>query len=73
MHIPFVAFGKKSSLTNDLEELCLKPRRMVKWNDLDTLKVLDPFFPVGLSAESIDEVLKSNVYDEVQQNIDEAL
>ena len=65
--------AKKYYLANDLEELLFKAYLTdgKNINDLDTLKVLGLL--VGLSAESIDEVLKSNAYaNEVQQDKDEA-
>jgi predicted DsbA family dithiol-disulfide isomerase len=58
-------------LANDLELLFKAYLTDGKNNDLDTLKALG--LEVGLSAESIDEVLQSNVYaNEVQHDIDEA-
>ncbi|MGZ9677412.1 DsbA family oxidoreductase [Flavobacterium sp. GNP001] len=65
--------AKKYYLANDLEELLFKAYLTdgKNINDLDTLKVLG--LEVGLSAESIDEVLHSNVYaNEVQLDIHEA-
>ena len=65
--------AKKYNLANDLEELLFKAYLTdgKNINDSDTLKALG--LEVGLSAESIDEVLQSNVYaNEVQHDMDEA-
>ena len=65
--------AKKHDLANELEELLFKAYLTdgKNINDLDTLRVLG--LEIGLNAESIDEVLHSNVYaNEVQLDIDEA-